>query len=114
MRSFFLTLVLFVLMIAAILCNALYIKRIATELTARLDTLPDARDAGCAEAARELSAFWEDAAPLVGLSVSYPIVDYMSEQAALLVTSAECGDLYGFRAARALLYDTVKDMKRLE
>ena len=57
---------------------------------------------------------WEKEVGWVSLSVSFPVFDRVSEQVALLHAAAVCGDLYGYRAAIALLYDAVDDMRRLE
>jgi hypothetical protein len=50
----------------------------------------------------------------VGISVGYPTVDCVSEQAAVLCASAEGGDEYGFQIALTLLRDAVEDIRRLE
>lgn len=114
MKAFFVSIVLLILLLGAITCNYCYINRTADRLEAALDAIPDVGNAGCAEAARGFLADWEESVDLIGLSVSYPIVDRVSEQAVTLVACAECGDLYGFRTALALLRDAVGDMRRLE
>lgn len=114
MKSFFLTVLLFVLMLTTIVCNALYINRIAFDMQKSIDELPDIGHDRCAEFAEAFYNNWSKKTALVGLSVSYPILDRITEQAALLVACAECGDLYGYRSAIALLRDAIEDMERLE
>lgn len=114
MKAFWISIALLVLLVITIVCNFCFINRVATRLEQALDTMPDAGDPRCAEAARAFLSNWESAVDVVGLSVSYPTVDRVSEQAITLVACAECGDLYGFRTALALLRDAVGDMRRLE
>lgn len=101
-------------MLLLILGNALYINRMGFALTERLDRLPDIGTPGCAEGVRDLTDFWQERVGFVLLSVSYPIADRITEQAATLLACAECGDVYGYRTALAMLYDAVEDMQRLE
>ncbi len=114
MKAFWISIALLVLLLGAIICNFCFINRVATRLEQALDAIPDIGDPSCAPAARAFLEDWEDSVDLVGLSVSYPVVDRVSEQAVTLVACAECGDLYGFRTALALLRDAVGDMRRLE
>ena len=114
MKAFWISIALFTLLLGAIVCNYCFINRVASRLERALDAMPDVHSASCAEATRAFLAEWEKSVDLVGLSVSYPIVDRVSEQAITLVACAECGDLYGYRTALALLRDAVGDMRRLE
>ena len=114
MKVFWLSIVLLFLLLGAIVCNYCFINRVADRLEGALDAMPDVGSADCVEATRAFLSEWEDSVDVIGLSVSYPIVDRVSEQAITLVACAECGDLYGFRTALALLRDAVGDMRRLE
>lgn len=114
MKAFWISIALLILLVSAIICNFFFINRVANRLERALDAIPDVGDPSCASAAQAFLADWEESVELVGLSVSYPIVDRVSEQAVTLVACAECQDLYGFRTALALLRDAVGDMRRLE
>lgn len=114
MKVFYVILAVFLLMVGLILCNALYINRLSFDLTERLDALPAVGEAGCEDMAHELLCFWSSKTSLVGISVGYPAVDRISEQAAVLHAAAACGDVYGYRAAVALLRDAIEDLRRLE
>ena len=114
MRSFLITLLLLAGMLLGIFANSLYINNVANEMLKRLEELPDALDEDCASRARELLDYWNRQALFVDLSVSYITLDRVTEQAVLLVAAAECGDLYGYRAALALLRDAVEDMRRFD
>ena len=114
MRVFWVSLILAGLMLAGIGINYIYINDVSDELYRQLDAMPDAEAPNCIMAANALCEYWEKHVDIVGLSVSYTIVDRLSEQAATLVACAECGDFYGFRTALALTRDAVGDMRRLE
>lgn len=114
MKSFFWSFALFVLTLIVILCNAFYINRVSDRLLEKLESLPDITNENCIAAAEELYQDWMKQSKLAEMSVSYPILDRVTEQAALLVTCAKCKDHYGYRSAIALLTDAVEDMRRLE
>lgn len=114
MKSFLASLILFALMLGAILWNTFYISRVSEDLYESLNALPAAADPDVLTKALELQSYWEKHAPTVGLSVSYTVTDRLSEQAATLVACASCGDTFGFQTAKALFWDAVGDMTRLE
>ena len=114
MKAFRFALLLFLLMLCIIGCNALYINRLSNDLNERLGALPDIESNACLDEALRFCRDWDSKSKLVSLSVGYPVVDRITEQSALLVACAECGDLYGYRSAIALLYDAVEDLQRLE
>ena len=114
MKSFLCTLILFALALAVIFCNAFCINRIADDLQHRLEELPDVGAPDCIAASESLYKEWMKQSKIAELSVSYPILDRVTEEAALLVACAQCGDLHGYRSAIALLSDAIEDMKRLE
>lgn len=114
MKSLYVSLVLFAVMLGGIVTNFVYINRTADKMTEMLDALPALTEPACLEATQEICDFWLEEADLVALSVSYTVVDRVSEQAALLVSCAACHDFYGYHSALALLKDAVGDMRRLE
>ncbi|MBQ2735157.1 MAG: hypothetical protein IJF33_04925 [Clostridia bacterium] len=114
MKAFAVSVVLLVVMLLGIVGNYIYINEVSNAMNARLNELPSIDEAGCVKQAQELLSYWESHADTVGLSVSFPIVDRVSEQAKTLLTCAECGDVYGFQVALSLLRDAVGDMCRLE
>lgn len=114
MKSFWIALLLLFLMLGGILLNAHGINRIVLEMEARLDQLPSIDDPTCTAEAQALLEAWERQVGRVSLSVSFPVFDRVSEQAALLYAAALAKDPYGYRAATVLLYDALEDMRRLE
>ena len=114
MKVFFISLAVFVLMLGLILWNTLYINRLSFVLLERVDELETADTDRRIPLARELLELWESHTLLVGISVGYPTVDRVSEQAAVLCATAEYGDEYAFRTALTLFRDAVEDTRRLE
>ena len=114
MKSFVITLLLLGAMLLGILVNSLYINNVVDRMLQMLNQLPDQNHDACAEKAREVLEYWNTQLGIVDLSINYLIVDRVTEQALLLVSSAEDGDFYGYRAALALLRDAVEDLGRLE
>ncbi len=101
-------------MLGGIVLNAIYINKVTTHLQTALDELPDILSPDCRERAQELLKYWEKHEPYVCLSVSFTMIDRLTEQAILLSSCAECGDVYGFQSALSLLKDCVRDVRRLE
>lgn len=114
MKAFYITALLFLLTLAIVLFNALYINRMTFALRGRLDALPDITDSACVPTVEDFCEDWQKKCNLLSLSVGYPIVDRITEQSALLLSCAKCGDRYGYQSALTLLYDAIEDMERLE
>jgi len=114
MRSFIISLVLAVILLSCIVTNNLYINRLSDRMLEQLDALPPVSDSECVALARKLLEDWDKQVDYVRLSVGYAVVDRVCEQATTLLACAECGDLYGYQTAMALLRDAIGDMRRLE
>lgn len=108
------TLLLLVAMLVGVRINYIYINEVCDEIYARLEVLPDMEDPECVEETRALLEYWEEQVESVEFSVGHVAADRISEQAATLLACAECGNLYGYRTAIALLRDAVGDMRRIE
>ena len=114
MKVFLFTLILLLVLCSLVAWNALYINNVENRMQSALDELPDINAPDCAARARELLSLWEKHEDLVRLSVGFPAADRVTEQAKLLLSCAEIGDVYGFRSARTLLCDALSDVARLE
>ena len=114
MKTFAVSLVLLALVVGCVVANHIYINKVANELVARLDAVPSPDDDACVEQAQRLMEYWDRHKTLVGLSVAVPITDRLTEQATLLLSCAQAGDLYGFYSALTLLRDAIEDVARLE
>lgn len=114
MKSFFATLLLFLLTVGLVVFNAFYINRIASNAEEMISALPESIDQQSVRQAEEMLAYWKKHEHRVSLSANYNIADRVTEQATLLVVCAQSGDVYGFQSARALLLDAIDDMRRPE
>ncbi|MBQ8212889.1 MAG: DUF4363 family protein [Clostridia bacterium] len=114
MRAFIITVILLAVLLGTVTVNHVYIKEVFHNMETALDELPDVLASDCLEKTLALENYWEKQVDPVSLSVSYTIVDRICEHAATLVACAECGDLYGYRTALALLRDAIGDMMRFE
>ncbi len=114
MKVFCLTLALLFLMLSAVLVNRLYINEVFDTVSHLLDAMPAPSSPDCHEQTLALIDYWEAQVDLVSLTVPFATVDRVSEQAATLSACAECGDVFGFQTALALLRDAIGDVRRLE
>ena len=114
MKAFVVSILLAILLLGCIIFNNIYINRLADRILEQLEALPAIDDNTCIPQAQAILAEWDEQVEYVRLSVGYPVVDRVSEQATMLLACAECGDLYGFQSALALLRDAIGDMRRLE
>lgn len=114
MKMFAISLTLLAAVLVCVTVNYIYINEVCDTLIEQIDGMPDIKDDTCVEAAKQLGDYWNEQVDYAGLSASYVITDRISEQTETLIACAECGDLFGFRTALALLRDAVGDLRRLE
>ncbi len=114
MKSLAATLILLSCLLALSVINYHHVNGAVREMEQRLDALPPVGDPLCPRQSEAICAYWERQARMVELTVSYPFVDRVCEQAALLAACAAVGDAYGFYSAKALLYDALNDLARAE
>jgi len=114
MKSFVISIVLAVLMLTAIVGNVLYINKVETRMNRMLDELPSFGSPTCAEAAREMEAYWQKNLQFVVISVNYSTADRVSEHLATLIACTGSGDRFGYYTSIALIRDAVGDMTRME
>ncbi len=115
MKGCFIGGVVLVVVVILVIVNALYVGRTVEELTSRLDALPKAPDGTATPleiaALRELL---ESKEALLGLSVSYAVMDKVTEALYSLEAAAREGDVYQYGETLALLRDLIEDIGRLE
>ena len=114
MRSLIATIVLLCIMILAATANFIYVNNLADAITEIADALPDIDEPMCVQKANELYQKWAKHAPIIGLTVGFSTIDKLSEHCQTLLSCAEVGDVYGYYAALALIYDAIDDIRRLE
>ena len=114
MKSFIASMILAVIVLSAVVANYFYINNVANTMRSMLEEAGSMPNSRSEEQADALIRYWEKAEPIVGLSTEYPILDRIKEQALLLRTAAQTGDVFGYCAAYAMLLDALEDMGRQE
>ncbi len=114
MKSFYMTLVLFLLLVACVAWNYLYINKVTNEMKEMLAEVGETIGAESEARAHAMVEYWDREEGYVGLSVEYSILDRVKEQALLLEHCARMGDVFGYHAAYAMLGDALEDLGRLE
>ena len=112
MRSFIISLILFLCLITVISFNSIYVNRTAHEIS-RLVSLTSAED-DSSEAIETLLFYWEKHHPLLSLSVSFRELDKTQELLIMLEYNYKVGNAAEFEKTKQLLYDSADDLGRLE
>lgn len=98
-----------------VVINAIFVGNTVEELTARVEDLPDTPDpVATPEEVASIREFLTSKESLLELSVSYAVIDKVTETLYVLEAAAEAGDVYQYRESLALLMDQVEDIGRLE
>ena len=112
MKAFWISLILFSLLLVGILGNVYYIhqsERTLADLVTRLDT-PEERE----ELLLALESFWEKNRDLFGLSVGFRELDQFEALLTELRWAYEARDEAEFQRSRALLLDSIEEITRNE
>ena len=101
--------------ILLVVCNAVYVERVEATLLEKLDALPDDPDSATTPArVAALREHLESREALLGISVSYTVIDKATEALRSLESFAASGDTDQYRATLAVLPDMLDDIGRLE
>ena len=111
MKSFFFTLLLFVLMLSAIWLNAQYLDRITAEMLLTLDSLPDGTSAAAIPRAEKLHLQWLRARAKVSLSVSRTKIDRVDDALTAMRVYYEQRKPADYLAAREALRRCILDLR---
>ena len=112
MKAFWISLLLFGLLLGGIFWNVHYIhksERYLTELVTSLDTEDRREERLC-----ELESFWQKQRDLFGLSVGFRELDQFEELLTELRWAHEFGTEGEFQKHRALLLDAIEEITRNE
>ena len=112
MKVFWISLVLFLVLLAGIFWNAHYVRESTEHLTDLVEELkePDERE----ETLTELEGFWEKNKNLFGLSVGFRELDHFGEVLVELRWAHDFGREEDFQKNRALLLDAIEEIERNE
>ena len=114
MKTFYFSLIVFLLLIIVITVNSTYINIKSDELielTMKLSS-PESRD--CSAELEELEELWGECEKLFGFSVLMSDANYVSEAIISLRTYCDKNDETEFERQKMLLVDKLEDIKTLE
>ena len=114
MRSFILSIVLFAVMLAGIIGNAVFINRLCDDMLTDLDTLPAQIESGNTAAVNAMRARWERAHSWLSLSVSYVEMNHVRDTLAALHAHCETGTDSDYALAREQLRLAIEEVRRFE
>ena len=112
MRSFLITLVLFLSMCGVIFANNVYIKKTADFICECVSE--EEFEKNPSSAIERLDEFWEKNHPIVSLSVGYKELDRMSDLIIDLRLYFELGNSSEVKRARELIIESANEISRLE
>ena len=112
MKAFWISILLFALLLGGIFVNARFIHRTSDTLTEYAEELSES---SCrAQTLEELEAFWEKRRPLISLTVGFRELDHFGEVIAQLRWAHDLGDETEFLRYRSLLLDAITELSRTE
>lgn len=111
MKSFFFTLLLFVLMLSAIWLNVRYLDQVTAEMLLTLDSLPDGMTAAAIPRAEKLNLQWQKAREKVALSVYHTKIDRVDDAITSLRIYFEQRKTADYLAARESLRRCILDLR---
>ena len=112
MKSFAISLCVFTALLLTILLNCLFVDRTMDTLEAALAALPSCNEA--AEGVAALEAYWDKSHNELSFSISFDEMREMDDCLVQLRIAAKAGNSYEFELARALGFDAIRHMRRLE
>ena len=112
MKTFYITVAIFLSLIFIIFINFIYINRTADRLSVLIENAEKSEGAEADIAA--LEEFWKNEQLKIGLSVSHIIVGKISDSIAGLKSLAESKETALFFRELSLLKEEIREMRRLE
>ena len=112
MRSFIISLILFVLLIATVFGNAFYVKTVSSRIVSDTEALE--KSCYLPQAIQELEKYWEKHRGFVGLSVGHEELDRISENIISLKAACESKNKSDAKRYLLILQDLAKEMGRHE
>lgn len=114
MRGFYITGILFLILIVCGVANYIYIGSIYDHMTAIIDKISDVPSEENVQMIEELQKYWESKNTLASVSISYIIIDEVSNMIDSLSAYNQTQNVSEFANAKKLLRNSVDDIKRLE
>lgn len=114
MKSLAITVILLLCVLLLSCWNYFYVNNTLSEMGEKMNALPDVNDIDCIAYTKEIDDYWRSKEAILEMSIPYPLIDRVCEQASLLCACADAKDAYGFYSARALMLDALEDISRSE
>lgn len=112
MKAFISSTLLFALLIAAIVCNALYVKNVSEHITLESEKIK--KENYSPEFASDLEKYWLKHRSFVSLSVGHEELDLISQTIISLKACCETGNTADASVYVLILQDAVEEMGRHE
>lgn len=114
MKSLGFTVLLLLCVLLLSFLNYFYVNDAIKGMNDRMHTLPDIGNPNCAACVQEIDDYWRAKEVILEMTIPYPLIDRVCEQASLLCACVDAGDVFGFYNAKALLIDALEDIARSE
>lgn len=112
MKSFFISVILFIIIIVAVILNAVYVSYVSRRLSDFCDALSDKKSS--AALIKELQSFWEKHRPWLSFSLDNAQTERIEKIIRSLELSTKHGEEYDFEKNRMLLEEASREIGRLE
>jgi hypothetical protein len=112
MKAFIISAILFALLIATVIGNAFYVKKVSEHVISETEKLKNknySSDIIC-----DLEKYWNRHRGFVGLSVGHQELDHISQSIISLRSSCESKNLSDAKLYLSILQDAVEEMGRHE
>jgi len=114
MKQFIITIILFMLLVAATVINNIYINDTANALAEKAVSIPSADDPECAKQADELYELWNTNYKRISFSVPFYVLNDFTDILTSMCLYAEQGDVEKFENERRLFLGAMNRITRLE
>ena len=113
MKAFWISIILFIILIGCIVSNAIYIRKVTDYVTYSVEVLA-ANESDRKEGLEKLELFWGKHKNIIGLSVGFRELDHFGEIMVGLRWAYDEGDEREFRKYCSLLLDALEEISRSE
>ena len=115
MKGYRIALILLLLIAVGVTVNAVYVAHVSRSLTFGLDALADVPDPEeTPDAIVDVKREFEQAVPILGITIPYAMLDRISESLLLLEIYAAAGDELRYTETLAVLRELAEELARAE
>ena len=114
MKVLYTAIILFMVMIAVVVVNYIYINRVCDRMYVMASQAPGVDEEGCYGQVSILDDVWQENQKYVCLSVSYVELNQIGNSISSMKAFAQTKDAAEFENARRILLNTIREVRRLE